>query len=196
MPTPTELANIALGHIGVARISDFGEPSPSAEAVRLHWDLTRQACLRGRHWNFAVKRETLSRLEDAPVFGFSYAFHLPDDYLLALSINGKEAGTGEATHEIEGRLMLTDEEAVQLKYVRDVLDSTGWDSSFSEFFTATLAAKVAPVLSNSQSMAADMLQLAARKRLDAMGPDNLESRPRAIPATSGRTWETIMRGGG
>jgi hypothetical protein len=194
MKTPTELANIALGLIGQPPISDFLEPSAAAEAVRLHWDLTRQACLRGRQWNFAVRRAVLVRLAAAPAFGFAYAYHLPDKYLLACEVNGKNAGTGEATHEIEGAMLLTDEESVQLRYVEDIQDSTSWDSSFDQYFCAALAAAVAPFLTNSQSMAEGMMQLAEKKRLAAMGPDNLESRPRSILATSGEGWASRILG--
>lgn len=54
-----ELANIALGHLGTVTLNDFNENSPEGIHVRRNWALVRDALLRQRHWNFAIKRTTL-----------------------------------------------------------------------------------------------------------------------------------------
>lgn len=194
MQTPTELANIALGHIGAAKVHDFHEASASAETLRLHWATTRDACLRSRHWNFALRRKTLSRLATPPEFGFAYAYQLPSDYLLATEVNGLQCGTGEATHEIEGDTLLTDDEQCHLRYVRRVEETSLWDASFEKFFTLQLAAEIAPFLSSSQGLRESLLQQSEVAKLKAAGPDNLETRPWAIPATKGAGWASRVIG--
>jgi len=61
--TKTELANFALSQIGEGRIMDIDEQSPIAEAVRSVWNLTRDATLRRREWNFAATRKDSGEAE-------------------------------------------------------------------------------------------------------------------------------------
>jgi len=59
--TQLEIANLALGHLGQAAMVTYNEVSPHGEAVRRYWDFTRDALLRKRHWNFAIKRVSLAK---------------------------------------------------------------------------------------------------------------------------------------
>jgi hypothetical protein len=193
--TKTELANIALGHIGSALIQSIDELSPAAQHIRRMWDLTRDGLLRQRHWNFALDRKTLTRLTDDPAFGWDAAYQLPADYLLAIEWNGREAGTGEAEFDIEGgKLLCDDTETAELRYVKRVEEVSKWDASFCEAFCYKLAAAIAPSLSSSQGMADALTAKGEQSMLRAFGPDNLETRPRAVLAQEGSQWRAAREG--
>lgn len=125
---------------------------------------------------------------DAPAFDYQYAHTLPTDYLRALTWNGREAGTGEAAFDIESGLLLSNDQSAQLRYVAKVTDPTEWDDSFKEAFCLRLAARVATGITTAQGLAAQLDQRAEQYLQKAFGPDNGETKPRAVLAQTGSGW--------
>lgn len=193
--TKTEIANIALGQIGVSgAITDFSERSPEAERVRLHWDGVRDAMLRHKAWSFAAKRQVLSRLADAPEFDFAYAYALPSDYLRAIEFNGQAGGTSEAQYEISGGNLLSDSDVAQLKYTARVENTELWDAAFVDAFTLALAAVIIPGISTSASAGAALRQRAEAAANSAIDPSKREGRPRAVQAQTGSGYMRARQG--
>jgi len=192
--TKTELANIALGHIGSAKIQSIDENSPAAEHCRRMWEFVRDGLLRQRHWNFALTRSALSALSQDPAFGYAFAYQLPADYLLAIEWNGREAGTGESAFDIESGTLLCDDESGNLRYVRVVESVSSWDASFCEAFSYKLAAAIAPSISSSANLADSLMQRGEQVMVRAFGPDNLETRPRVILAQTDSAYAAARLG--
>lgn len=176
--TPTELCNVALGHIGQARIADIGERSPAAEHCRRMFEHVRRLCLRDHDWNFAVRRAALTALETAPPFGFSAAYQLPADCLRVLAINGQPAGVRGTQWEVEGRTVLINADVAHLRYIADADDVTQWDSIFASYFGYRLAAAVAPSFRIDPQAGLQLEQMAAAVRASAQEADNVETAPR------------------
>jgi hypothetical protein len=176
--TTTELCNVALGHIGQARIADIGERSPAAEHCRRMFDHVRRLCLRDHDWNFAVGRESLTALSTPPPFGFSAAYQLPADCLRVLAINGQPAGVRGTQWEVEGRTVLINADVAHLRYIRDADDVTQWDSIFQSYFSYRLAAAVAPSFRIDPQAGLQLEQMAAAVRASAQEADNVETAPR------------------
>jgi len=64
--TITDIANMALGACGARdTITNFSERSNEANAVRLYFDSTRDALLRGAQWNFSRRQDYLTLLKAA-----------------------------------------------------------------------------------------------------------------------------------
>ena len=184
--TATEIANMALGHLGTARIADFEENSPAAENVRRFWRVCRRTALREFDWNFALARLALSATLNLPA-GVSKAYVLPADYLRLVELNGVPAGTGQTTFEVERGLLITNEDPVVIKYIRDEESASAWDDNFAVFLSYRLAAAIAPSLSTQSALADAMMTKAAAALNAAKGLDSVESKPRVIrgPETSG-----------
>jgi hypothetical protein len=176
--TPTELCNVALGHIGQARIADIGERSPGAEHCRRMFDHVRRLCLRDHDWNFAVRRAALTALDSPPPFGFSAAYQLPADCLRVLAINGQPAGVRGTQWEVEGRTVLINADVAHLRYIADADDVTQWDSIFASYFGYRLAAAVAPSFRIDPQAGLQLEQMAAAVRASAQEADNVETAPR------------------
>lgn len=253
--TQLELANVALGHLGTISLADYNETSPEGVHVRRHWDLTRDALLRQRHWNFAIKRAkldlvgqvdltgvaitigstsmtvddstgvsvgdsiladfiplgttvtavasttltlsgsalstvsaTTAKAYEATPFDYLFAYVLPSDYLRALEWNGAEAGTGQAEFDIEAGTLLSDDTENEFRYVASITDTTKWDSNFIEAFCLKLAARIAPGITTAQGLGAQLDQRAEMYLVKAFGPDNGETRPRAVLAQTNSGW--------
>jgi hypothetical protein len=136
----TEICNLALGHLGEARITSLEEDSTSARACSLHYEATRDAVLRSHRWNFAQARAQLPRLQFNPPFGWDAAYQLPGDCLRVLEVNGTECGDVlSEPYIIEGRAILINAGEVRLVYVRRIEDPLQFDSLFIEAFALKLA---------------------------------------------------------
>lgn len=58
--TSVELCNVALAHLGEARIAALAEDTATARACNLHYLPTLHEVLRSHRWNFAIKRAALT----------------------------------------------------------------------------------------------------------------------------------------
>ena len=194
MASRTEIANLALGHLGQSRIVDLSQNSPAAEALRDCWAPAREATLRAHHWNFATARTTLAPLAEAPAFEWSYQYPLPADYCRLVSVNEVLAGTRDCPFVVEGGRLLSHEANARVVYVRNVEATELWDADFVLAFSFQLAELAAPRLSNDGGQAA---RIALRKQeagLTAMLSDATETRPLVRRASEGSEYLAARAG--
>lgn len=151
------ICNLALGKIGAARITSLDEASQPARYCNLFYAQTRDEVLQSATWNFACVRATLSRLADAPAFGWAFQYQLPSDYLAVIQLNSWQAAEARDLYEIEGNRLLTDEESAQLRYTARIEDSEIFPPLFVEALYVKLASKLAEPLTGSGSKADGLL---------------------------------------
>jgi hypothetical protein len=170
----TDICNVALGHLGEARITSLEEDSVAARACALHYRMTRDQVLRSHRWNFAQARAVLSRLDDAPAFGWSYQYELPANCLRVLEVNDSEAGDVITdAYLIEGRALLTNAESVNLVYLRRIEDVGQFDALFVEALAVKLAIVLSETIRGTTARTAELAQVYERvtaplaKRVDA-----------------------------
>lgn len=152
--TEVDICNRALGRLGEQRILTMADAGTSGRACQLHFEGTRDEVLRSHRWNFATTRVALSRLSPDPPFGWAYRYGLPADFIRALEVNGTE-DEGGCPWAIEGGALMTNEESINLIYIRRETNVARWDSLFCEAITLKLAMKLATVLRGSASQVAD-----------------------------------------
>lgn len=140
--TTTDVANLALLKLGdktVDLLTDIAEVTKkSARIINTLFIPLRDDMLRQHLWNFAMRRaELTANVDDAPDFGFTYMFDLPDDYLRLKTL------TTRCRFTIEGRTILSDTDTIDIIYIGVVSDPTEWDPLFLEAFVTRLAAEAA-----------------------------------------------------
>ena len=149
----TTVCNQALARIGAERINDFDDASETSAAAikcRLFYDQTRRSLLKDHYWPFAKDRVALSAdtewdVDTANDFGYTFAFHLPTDFLrLIIFYNGSDQPDGRThfSYELEGKRLLTSESSVFLKYIKNVTDVGSWDTLFTETMILLMASKL------------------------------------------------------
>lgn len=170
----TDICNLALGHLGEARVSSLNEDTVAARACALHYEQQRDQVLRSHRWNFAQRRVTLSQLSTAPAFGWSYQYELPADCLRVLEVNGSEFGDVISDeYVIEGRILLTDADAVNMVYTRSIEDVGQFDALFVEALAVKLAVALSETIRGTTGKTAELTQLYERvtaplaRRVDA-----------------------------
>ncbi len=80
------IVNIALARIGEQPLSSLTDDNEAGRLANRHYASLRDAVLRERQWNCAVRRAVLPSLATAPSFGFSACFSLPSDFIRLISL--------------------------------------------------------------------------------------------------------------
>ena len=179
-----DIANLALSHLGAQRIAALSDTSKNAIACRLHYDTVRDSLLRARLWKFAIVPVKLSKLADAPIFGWSNAFVLPHDFLRVATFNGFEVDLRASEFRIEGLTLLTDADEAQITYVQRGVAADRFDSNFVEVLAYRLAAAIAMEITQSADLRNMMEGMAAEKQKKAGHVNAAQGRSTVISGPS------------
>lgn len=143
-----EIANQAVVRIGAKTFTYAIQTSNEAVKCNLLFEPTRKSLLRSFEWNFASARAALTAEITGPDFEYTYRYKLPSDFLRLFKKKGLYS---EYPRKIEGDYLLTDDDAAQIKYVRNITDPAKFDPLFTEVFVLTLAKKMIPPLAGTKS---------------------------------------------
>ncbi|OPL13587.1 MAG: hypothetical protein AVO39_10330 [delta proteobacterium MLS_D] len=148
--TKVSICNEALVTLGEKLISSLEDTTKAAGLCEELFDASLDEVLRMSEWNCAIARQSLTELEDAPAFEWDHQYSLPSEpyCIMALEIN-------EDRHyrfAIEGRVLLTNEDSVNLRYIKRVTDMTEFDPLCARAVALNLAYKLAYPLMQSRKM--------------------------------------------
>ncbi len=135
----------ALIELGEERIISMDQDTEPARVVADVYDLERDSLLEEHPWNFAIKRIFLAREEKAPAFGFKYSFCLPADCLFVVETRPV------TSFLLEGGRLLTNKEAIGLRYVCRVENVSQMPPAFQVALATRIAAKVCKKLTGSSA---------------------------------------------
>lgn len=177
--TKETICNLALGHLGSkSTILDIENPKKSEEIVfSQRYDIVRQKALKMIKPNFALKRALLARLDETPVFGFSYVYLLPSDSLSLLGIGNIEDKENNYTIE-NNRLYIDDnyEDGLPVRYVQDYTDTTKFTPEFVELLSWELAKNCCMAITQSKEMLSYITQIMPRELSSASAMNAQENR--------------------
>lgn len=182
--TEVSICNMALSLVGNKSflITSLNDAKESARQAKLWYEPIRDATLQAHPWNFAVRRATLATIADVPTFGYTYAFALPADYLHAFKSEDEEDGF-EDDYKVEGllgstnRVLVTDSETFNLKYIAKITDSNAFSPLFVQALATHLASVMCVPLTDSQSKAKELADKYERIMRMAQSRDAQEGTP-------------------
>ncbi|AAT38370.1 gp11 [Burkholderia phage BcepC6B] len=153
MASQVGICNRALTKIGDKRITSLDEDSKAAATLNSMYDDVLDACLRAHVWSFTKARAQLAALAEAPLFGFSYQYRLPTDFIRLLQVGQFDVYPRTDTRglfSIENGNILTDMQApLYIRYAKRVTDPNAMDALFREAFACRLAAEACESLTQS-----------------------------------------------
>jgi hypothetical protein len=172
MASKVDICNLALGRISAPVINAITEKSKEAKMCALYYDTVRKAVLRQHNWNFAteVVALALTAVEDAE---WDFVYQMPVDCVKVIEI--VKPSTAKIPYKIRGRYLLTDQESANLKYVKNIEDTTLFDDQFIAAFSYRLAADLAMPLTGKQAFQNQMYQLYIAELNSARSIDASES---------------------
>ena len=190
MASEVGICNSALIKLGAASIMSLGDGSRNAALCNEQYGKLRDELLRAHPWNFAVARQKLAKLADAPAYEFAGAFQLPADWLRTVAVHDNDAGAGWVPYRIEGRTLLSDADALWLRYVRRVTDPNDMTASFRESLAWRVAADLAQAITQSSTIQDLMSRGFERSVVAARSVDAIEDWPDAQPPSD---WVTARQ---
>jgi hypothetical protein len=143
--TETNIVNDALVEIGQDIITSLDQGTAVTRVCKEIFENERDAFLEEHPWKFAVKRATLSKLNEVPDHEYSYVFALPEDFISMVEV------ANSLVYEIEDNKLLTNESTtVQIKYIYRNTSYHNWSPSARAALAARIGAKLAPKLTSNR----------------------------------------------
>ncbi|WP_299083205.1 hypothetical protein [uncultured Paraglaciecola sp.] len=115
-------------------------------------------------WRFATGKQSLNRLTATPLNEWRYAFQIPDDVLLVIRMYPSQG------YEIYEDKIYTNAASVEIDYIFRPLEPA-FPAYFVEALAARLAEEIAISVTNNVTLRGEMVELAARRRAEAMHKD-------------------------
>jgi hypothetical protein len=157
MATQVEICNMALGLLGAENITSINDNTKEAKTCLTYYANTKLHLLRSHNWNFAMKRASVTGVTGV-LFEYKYKIQLPADCLRIVSFYDYTD-----TFKEEGGYVLLNQQTVKIKYVRNDVTESSFDSSFAMCF----ASKLADMMSYQIAQSSTLTQLVqARHRED------------------------------
>jgi hypothetical protein len=112
------------------------------------YEIIRKRVLEEHRWSFATGRSELTKDASTPDFGYTYYYVLPSDCIYV------QSEASNVKYEIEGALLLSDEELVQIKYTKDITSASLFSANFSKAFFLELAIEACYAITESHALVA------------------------------------------
>ena len=190
MSAPTgkvHICNLALDQLKQEYIQSIDAPETwVAEVCAMHYDQARQEVLRKHPWNFAIKRDTLTKSATAPVFGWQAAYNLPNDFLRLISIGDDSLNSIRNHYQLENNQILGSDldsvtaDTIQIRYVYDLTDITKFDPLFIKCLYLQMAINMAPRFSLTRAMLQELKEELTDVQPWATAVDGQERPPQRI----------------
>ncbi len=159
--TQTTIINRALQLLGFKQVSSINDNDRGARAMNRAYYPVLYSMLRENWWGFAIKRASLPASATPPLFGPSYSYPLPPDFLdlapvdpvIGVNYGGPLSGPPTTTDwQIEGQAISSNMASpLQIRYVSSNVTESMFDASFSEAFAACLAMDTCEELTQSNA---------------------------------------------
>jgi hypothetical protein len=176
----TEICNQALARVGAQRIMDINDADSKSARVCLNaFEATVREVAAAGDWKCLKKRATFNKLATPPAFEWAFQYQLPADFISLVELNGVDYhGQPSDEWDIEGRVLLTDAETAQARYIAYVEDTTVWDPLFTDAVVVLLASKIAVPIRQDEGMAAQLKEEFLRSALPKARTKNGNNRRR------------------
>ena len=158
--TKTEICNAGLRKIGANPISDYDtDESPNAQYCRAIFPILFDATLRAFDWTCArARKQYLSTDATEPEFGYSFQYILPTDPWCLRPLRLLDHPEAPEEYRIEGRLLLTDYNTVDLLYTKRITDMTEVDALLSQVMVYLMAIELAPAIKDDAKLPKDLVE--------------------------------------
>lgn len=187
MATRLGQMNGALDLLGQSHLATVGEEGKARRALDGVWTESVDFMLEQGFWNFAIRTSELTNDADVePLFGYTYAFAEPDDYVQLISISSDERFTEELEdYEVGNLHWHCDFETIYLRYISDDetygYDLGRWPQTYAMAHQAYIAFKSGLPISGDKQNRNDIFGLhekwLARAKIKDALPQKVSRKP-------------------
>lgn len=145
--TKLQVWNQSLRELGGHPLADTTTVNTQQQALNDAWDHAVEYVLAQRHWNFALRRATLTGVSSSAHPPYTYVYTRPSDYLRKVWIREEADDEFQAPHAEVAAVIYGFAAAPVMEYVSDHADNydpANWPPQFTRVVTIYLAMLVAP----------------------------------------------------
>jgi hypothetical protein len=155
MSSTTEIANLAISHLGIGKeIANLDtEQTEEASACRRYFESAKKATLSDLDWTFATKFAVLNLIESEPNNEWNFSYRYPSDCInMRRILSGQRQDTQKTrvpyriSADSAGRIIYTDKEDAEIEYTKNVKDPGLFSAEFILALSFRLASYIAPRL--------------------------------------------------
>jgi hypothetical protein len=169
MASKTEIANMAISHLGIGKeIANLEtEKSEEAKACRRFYETAKEGVLADLDWSFATKFAVLNLIEENPSCEWRYSYKYPVDCInLRRILSGSRRDTQESripfrvVTDPSGKVIYTDKGEAEIEYTQNLTNASLFSSEFDLALSFRLASLVGARLTGGDpfKIKGDMLQ--------------------------------------
>lgn len=190
MVTKLELYNAALGYLGPVRLANLNENRPDRRELDAVYDGALQTILEQGLWFFALRTVRLTPDADVePMFGRSYVFSVPTDFVrLRLISTDERQEVEDTTFRREGNYWHSDHSILYVTYVSNHtsygLDLGKWPEAVADAAAAEMAEKSTLPISKDKGTKNDLAFIKKRALVDAKRLNAVDERVKGKPLSS------------
>lgn len=200
--SPVDICSLALDILKQGAIQSITPPTTTSEKIAARWyDMSRQEALAEHPWKFAIKRAIWTPDATAPVFGYTYAYNVPADYIRLISVGDDYLGDLSRAREVEnGQILLTagtasDGTSVQIRYVYDFTNVALMPPLFIKYLVLKLALNMANKFSIGSTARKDIFEEFGLVQAEAKAVNGQENKIKRIQVSKILTKRRGMSGG-
>lgn len=204
MAAPTSKAaicNLALDYLLQTNdevVTNIDSPNTQTEVICARWyDTTRRSMLRKHPWNFATKRAILTQAAGTPLFGFQFAYNLPNDFIRLNTLQDPNSFDPffSLQYQFEGNQLLANGDSgstLNIRYVYDFNNIVLMDPTFIDLFAIELALRIAFKFTSSNTDIQRLNELREQKLAEAAAIDGQERPPLRIERSRALTNRRLL----
>jgi len=129
-----------------ATITATSDNTAVCNALNNFFTFTRDWLLTQDAWRFATKRVVLSTPTTAPVFGWTYAYALPSDFLFPIKV------IGDTPYLIENGTLVSNDDEVSLVYIYQHTTYSTYPNWYAKLLALALAREASSVVTQSDTV--------------------------------------------
>ena len=173
--------NRALRLCGATAVASESEDSGNANLCAAVYDEKRKSLLEKHDWNCAIKRVQLAIDTTDPVFGRTYRYRVPADFIRLVDPD-PEHNSLDRDWQIEQNFIYTDELApINVRYIYDLTDTSIMSPTFRELLAVDMALEMTEVLSQSNTKATRLEETRKRVYAEARKANAFQKVAQIIP---------------
>lgn len=185
------ICNLALDYLVQTNdevVTNIDTPRTQTEVVCNRWyDMIRRSVLRGHPWSFASRRTILTASSIAPLFGYTLAYNLPNDFLRLNTLQDTSSFDpyphSSMAYQVENGQILTNGasgSSLNVRYVYDFTNVALMDALFVDLFAIELALAMSFKFTSSNTDIQRLKSLRDDKRAQAKAINGQERPPTRI----------------
>ena len=191
MATKAGIFNAALIELGHRTLADTGEAVEPGRVLNQVWSRVVSDCIEAGSWNFAM--ETIKAAADTgvtPEFGYTEVFAKPSDWVRTIGVSLDENFAYPLLQYYDDATFWSaDSTPIYIRYVSNDtglgFELTRWPAAFTRFVELELASRVAPRLTQSESLRERIDKDRDKARRRALNVDAMnEAQPKFAPSGS------------